>query len=40
MNVALPQTQVSPLPQQVEDLAASVAIVDVNVLMWRETVDD
>lgn len=39
VSVDLPQTQVSPLPQQVEDLAASVAIVNVSMEMWRETLD-
>lgn len=39
MSVDLPQTQVSPLPQQVEDLAASVAIVETSVVGWREKVE-
>lgn len=39
VSVDLPQTQVSPLPQQVEDLATSVAIFERRVMEWRERVD-
>lgn len=39
VSVDLPQTQVSPLPQQVEDLAASVAIIEMRVVRWRDRVD-
>lgn len=39
VSVDLPQTQVSPLPQQVEDLATSVAIFERRVKEWRERVD-
>lgn len=38
VSVDLPQTQVSPLPQQVEDLAVSVAIVEMSEIGWSERV--